>query len=200
MGAGLELFSEMGEGVQVPGSHLSHQHFHIHPHPGLPATGFSCVSLPLLLALLTTHHSGIWMALQKHQPVTSLTPAVNGFPSYLRTIFKPLEALTPLALATFLTSPPSTMGSLASTPPPLLLLLGWSEHTPPSGPSHELFPPLDTLYLQVSARLPPSLGSLSPYWRRRDLPDTLRKTPSAIPHSHSSGVSLHLPILHGISP
>lgn len=194
------MFSEMGEGVQVPGSFFPTSTFTFiliqdflqeasHVSPCL----YSWPCLPLIIL-------AIRMALQKHQPVTSLTPAVNGFPSYLRTIFKPLKALTPLALATFLSSPPSTMGSLASTPPPLLLLPGGGEHTPSSGPSHELFPPLDTLTSRYQQGSLPHWVPLSPYWRRRDLPYTLRKTPSAIPHSHSSEVSLHLPILHGISP
>lgn len=42
---------------------------------------------------------------------------------------------------------------------PAQLLPGWSEHTPHSGPLHECLPLLDTLPSQLSAWLPPSLGS-----------------------------------------
>lgn len=117
MGAGLELFSEMGEGSRSLAPIFPTSTFTFiliqdflqeasHVSPCL----YSWPCLPKLIILA----SG-WP--QKHQPVTSLIPAVNGFLFYLRTIFKPLEALNPLALATFLTSSLSTMGSL----PPLLL-------------------------------------------------------------------------------
>lgn len=82
---------------------------------------------------------------------------------------------------------------------PAQLLPGWSEHTPHSGPLHECLPLLDTLPSQLSAWLPPSLGSgLSfpftfPIPQGNYLPDIAHSQPpwSQSPFPPCWAISLH---------